>query len=132
MVNIVEIAPPSGGRMIEVLPGKQVEIFGITGRMWAALARRFPELKRKIAGLEVPADDLAIAGMESGPAIIAAGLGQLGDAETEDTVDRLPPAAQSLLMAAIMEVSFPPANPPKAAAETQTSGSATAASTTSP
>lgn len=113
MVSIVDIAPPPAGRKVTVL-GQEVEIFAITNRMWAALARRYPELKRKFAQLEVPPEDMKVSGMESAPAIIAAGLGKLGDDEVEAAIDRLPNDAQIALMNAIMELTYPPANPPTA------------------
>jgi len=129
MVSIVEIAPPPAGQKVLVL-GQEVEIFGITNRMWAVLARRYPEMKRRFASLEVPPEDLKISGMESAPAIIAAGLGKLGDDEVEAAVDRLPNEAQIALMKAIMELSYPPENPTPAA--TPTPPSETEASTISP
>lgn len=117
MVSIIDIAPPATGQKVTVL-GQEVEIFGITNRMWAALARRYPELKRKFAQLEVPPEDMKVSGMESAPAIIAAGLGKLGDDEVEAAVDRLPNDAQIALMNAIMELTYPPANPPTAVTPT--------------
>ena len=135
MVSITEIAPPLAGRTVMVL-GTEIEIYGVTNRQWAVLARRFPELKRKIAGLEVAKDDEAVSGMESIPAIIAAGLGKLGDDETEAAVDRLPGEAQVALMSAIMDLSFPPARKPnpteEAVGTTTPTASETAVSTTSP
>jgi hypothetical protein len=113
VVNIVEIAPPSEGTKVPVL-GHEFVVWGITGRGWAALAKRYPELKRKLAGLEVAPEDMTVYGMESTPAIIVMALkgrekmSQEEIDELEDTIDRLPPAAQTALMQAVMEASFPP------------------------
>lgn len=112
MVSITEVAPPSK-HVVKVL-GVDVEIQPVTGRMWAALARRFPELKRRLAGMENKREDEVIGAMEQGPAICAAALGHMGDEETEAAVDRLPSEAKTALLAAVMDLSFPP-DPRKAA-----------------
>lgn len=133
MVSIIEIAPPEEGRKVSVL-GEEIEVFAVRNRAWATLARRFPDLKRTIAGISVSIEDQKISGMETAPAIIAAGLGQLGDEKTEAAIDRLPLDAQMALLRAVMEQSYPP-DPTKGEEDSPTTiltDSAPEASITSP
>lgn len=109
MPGLLDIAPPEViTETFEIRGGKMV-VHGIRNRDWAALLRRFPELRKQAAGIAVPDEDMAAASIEVMPAVIAAGLGKTGDAEIEAViVDRLTDAEQAEIFGAVMRLTMPP------------------------
>jgi|SRR5215831_1720158 len=103
MVSLLDIAPLQESVSVN---GATVEVVGIGARGIVSLLQRFPALQKLTTGTfdaaalwEVAPDAIA--------AIIAAGVGKIGDHETEESVDRLPLGAQMDLLVAIMKLTMP-------------------------
>lgn len=109
MPGLLDIAPPEIAAERIDIRGTELEVRGIRNRDWAALLRRFPELRKQAAGIAVTEEDMAVASIEVMPAVIAAGLGNLGDAKTEALiVERLTDAEQAEVFGAVMRLTNPP------------------------
>ena len=110
MPSLLDIAPPEIAAERINIRGTEIEVRGIRNREWAALLRRFPELRKQAAGLTIPEEDMAVASIEIMPAVIAAGLGNAGDDKTEALIaERLTDAEQAEVFNAIMRLTNPPA-----------------------
>ena len=110
MPGLLDIAPPEIAAERINIRGTELELRGIRNREWAALLRRFPELRKQAAGLAIPEEDMAVASIEIMPAVIAAGLGNTGDEKTEALIaERLTDAEQAEVFGAIMRLTNPPA-----------------------
>lgn len=109
MPGILDIAPPEIAVERISIRGKELEVRGIRNREWAALLRRFPELRKQAAGIAVSEEDMAVASIEIMPVVIAAGLGNSGDEKTETLIaERLSDAEQAEVFGAIMRLTNPP------------------------
>lgn len=109
MPSILDIAPPEIAVERINIRGKDLEVRGIRNREWAALLRRFPELRKQAAGIAVSEEDMAVASIEIMPVVIAAGLGASGDEKTETLIaERLSDAEQAEVFGAIMRLTNPP------------------------
>lgn len=132
MPGLLDIAPPEILAERIDIRGTELEVRGIRNREWAALLRRFPELRKQAAGIAVPEEDMAFVSIEVMPAVIAAGLGNIGDAKTETLIcERLTDAEQAEVFGAVMRLTNPP--PPLAespVAAGQANGQATIATPT--
>lgn len=110
MVDFLSIAPPETRKeLVTVLDhqGKeqQVEIQPIDNTDIAKLARKHPGL-RDLFRQNAADEQRMVALVEHMPAIVAAALGHLGDAEYEAAAKRLPQAESQKLIDRIMEISF--------------------------
>ena len=104
MVGLVDIAPITSSVTIR---GQDVTITGVSARGIASLLARFPELRALVTGREVALDELLKLGGDVIAAIIAAGTGTPGDAQTEAAADNLTLEEQADLLAAIVELTMP-------------------------
>ena len=104
MVGLVDIAPITSSVTIR---GQDITITGVSARGIASLLARFPELRALVTGREVALDELLKLGGDVIAAIIAAGTGTPGDAQTEAAADNLTLEEQADLLAAIVELTMP-------------------------
>ena len=104
MVGLVDIAPITSSVTIR---GQDITITGVSARGIASLLARFPELRALVTGREVALDGLLRLGGDVIAAIIAAGTGTPGDAQTEAAADNLTLEEQADLLAAIVELTMP-------------------------
>jgi hypothetical protein len=104
MTGLLDIAPQRAG--VEVL-GHTLEVEGVTVRGIADLLRRFPELLKLFGGGESPAGAIVAAAPDLVAAVIACGLGHMGDEEQEAAAARLPAEAQAELVGAILKLTMP-------------------------
>jgi hypothetical protein len=104
MVGLVDIAPVTSTVSIR---GQDITITGVSARGIAHLLARFPELRALMTGREVAFGDLLKLGGDVICAIIAAGTGAPGDAESEKAADNLTLEEQADLLAAIVELTMP-------------------------
>lgn len=131
MVSLLDIAPPEVTREEIDIRGTKLALRGITNLEQAKLFKRFPLFAKRVASdarrrelLAVPqltatqAAELArltiepeeelLLGIEIAPALIAAGLGQIGDKATEDLVDeRLTQQEQLACLDIVMRLTAP-------------------------
>jgi hypothetical protein len=104
MAGLLEIA--NVPRMVNVL-GKDVDVFGISGRAVAALMARFPAVGKMFSGIEVQKEDLYKMGPEVIAALIAAGCGKPGDPAAEEFAANLGVGDQLDLLDEILRLTFP-------------------------
>jgi hypothetical protein len=102
MAGLLEIA--NVPRMVNVL-GKDVDVFGISGRAVAALMARFPAVGKMFSGIEVQKEDLYKMGPEVIAALIAAGCGKPGDPAAEEFAANLGVGDQLDLLDEILRLS---------------------------
>lgn len=101
-MGLLDIAPPEIVTKRFEIRGGTIDIMPIRARDWAAILQRFPQIK--------PGDETTMLSSIDGlvPAIIAAGLGACGDAETESLiVERLNDAEQVAIFGEIMRLTAP-------------------------
>lgn len=109
MPSILDIAPPEISAERVNIRGTELEVRGIRNREWAMLLRRFPVLQKQAAGGTVDPEEMTVASIEIMPAVIAAGLGNTGDQQTEDAIaERLSDAEQAEVFGVIMRLTNPP------------------------
>jgi hypothetical protein len=131
-VSLLDIAPPEVTTEEVDIRGTKLVVRGVSNLEYAALLKRFPVLAKSVAGdtrrltllakeklsagealelarlIQEPEDEM-FAGMESAPALIAAGLGHPGDAAYEAGVmERLSDAERDQILAVIMRLTVPP------------------------
>jgi hypothetical protein len=104
MTGLLDIAEE---RANVILGGQEIEVHGLTMEDVAKLLRRFPELRQLFGGgEEAMADALnAIPGLMV--AVIAGGLGHLGDEEHEAKARSLPAWMQNRLWGAVLKLTMP-------------------------
>jgi hypothetical protein len=108
-VSLLDIAPRDERRQIITIDGKELEIRGLSVGDLGKLCKRFPDLRIALFNKNAP-EDVQTAGMlEAWPAIIAAGVGKLGDAEFEAAADRMPHSQLLAIGAAVMKLTNPEA-----------------------
>lgn len=107
-MGLQDIAPPEVMAKKFEIRGGSIEVHGVKTKDWVALQRRFPELRIGLNG-EKPDENTIITAVEGlVPAVIAAGLGVLGDPESEALiVDRLTDGEQMMIFGVIMEFTAP-------------------------
>jgi len=103
MVSLLDIAPLQESVSVN---GATVDVVGIGARGIVSLLQRFPALQKLTTGT-FDATALWEAAPDAIAAIIAAGVGKIGDRETEESIDRLPLGAQMDLLVAIMKLTMP-------------------------
>jgi len=102
MPGLLDIAAPEITSEEVEIRGTKLVVRGLRARETAALLKRFPVMAKQAAKAEVDAGDALVNSLESTPAIIAAGLGKLGDADTEALIeDRLSTEEKTELITAI-------------------------------
>lgn len=89
--------------------GVMVDVFGVSAEGIAYLLSNFPEIKALFMGKEVSfdADTLVTKAPKALAAIIAAGTGNVGNAEAEAIAASLGVDEQAELLAKIIELTFP-------------------------
>jgi hypothetical protein len=106
MPSLVDIAPPELTAEEIDIRGTKLKVQGISGEGWMTLYARHPVMRALVAGRTEglsAADTFA-----SQAALIAAGLGQLGDENTERLVmDRLTTEEQRQVVETIVRLSMP-------------------------
>lgn len=107
-MGLMDIAPPEVMTKKFEIRGGSIEVHGIKTKDWVALQRRFPELRIGLNG-EKPDETTIMTAVEGlVPAVIAAGLGVLGDEASEALiVDRLTDGEQMMIFGVIMEFTAP-------------------------
>lgn len=100
MVGLIDIAPAT-----EQVAG--VTVYGVSARGIAHLLATFPELRKLMSGVAVEAEALIALAPDAVAAIIAAGVGKPGDADTEALADRLPVDAQADFLGTILRLTMP-------------------------
>jgi hypothetical protein len=100
MVGLIDLAVAS-----EEVSG--VKVFGMTARGVAHVLSKFPELRKVMSGVKVDPEDLMRSAPDAVSAIIAAGVGRPGDADTENLADNLPFDVQAEFLAAIFRLTMP-------------------------
>lgn len=111
-VDLLDIAAPEEpGETIEVL-GQPIEIRGIRVAEMAKIMRRFPDMRRALFSEGAPEDVRGVSLLEAWPAIVAAGLGHVGDAQYEAAAERLPRGEMMKLGSAILALTNPRQEPP--------------------
>lgn len=111
MPGILDIAPPEIATETFEIRGGKLEVRGLRNREWAALLRRFPELREQ---QNTQADELSpemVDRMETVmPAVIAAAAGTCGNEEIEAAIaQRLTDAEQVAVFSTVMRLTMPPA-----------------------
>jgi hypothetical protein len=106
MVGLLEISPSF--KTVEI-QNKSIEVSGVSARGIAYLMGRFPEVKALFAqkSVDVSPERLVELVPDAIAAVIACGVGKVGDAETEKVAEGLPAGDQLELLAAILEVTMP-------------------------
>ncbi|MCX7344343.1 MAG: hypothetical protein NTU78_01140 [Alphaproteobacteria bacterium] len=104
MVGLLDIAPLTQTVLVRDHP---IEVTGVSAKGMAQLLLRFPELRALITGREVGLDQLLALGGDIVAAVIAAGCGQVGDAQAEAAAGRLGLDDQAELLAAVMTLTMP-------------------------
>lgn len=130
-VGLLDIAPPEVTQEEIDIRGTKLVLRGITNLEMAALYKRFPLLAKQAAGakrhdelvametltagqaaelarLTIAPEDELLLGMETMPALIAAGLGQIGNAEIEaGACERLSQEERLAVLAVVTRLTFP-------------------------
>jgi hypothetical protein len=130
-VSLLDIAPPEVTKEEVDIRGTKLVLRGITNIEMAVLLKRFPLLAKQIAGearrndllaiptltagqaaelarLTIEPEEELFLGIETAPALIVAGLGEIGNAEFEAGVnERLSQEEQIALLAVVMRLTVP-------------------------
>lgn len=111
-VDFLDIAPKEVAKTKVAIHDKdgqehEVEIQPIDNTDIAKLANRFPMLRKTLFLKDVPEDVSGVALMEAWPAIVAAGLGHIGDERYEAAARRFDQTEIQKLGKVILEISFP-------------------------
>lgn len=111
MPGILDIAPPEISTETFEIRGGSIEVRGLRNREWAALLRRFPELRQQqIAAAEDLSPEMVDRMEAVMPAVIAAAAGTCGDENIEAAIaDRLTESEQVAVFSAVMRLTMPPA-----------------------
>lgn len=106
MPSLLDVAPPELMAEEIDIRGTKLKVQGITGEGWMILYARHPVMRALVSGR---AEGLsAVETFAAQAALIAAGLGQVGDAETERLVmDRLTTDEQRQVVEMIVRLSMP-------------------------
>jgi hypothetical protein len=104
MAGLLDLAAASEDVPIN---GSTIPVRPLSARAIAHLLAGFPDLRAYFSGRELNPTELFRSAFSAVPAIIAAGMGKLGDAETEQQADDLPLDVQMDLVAAILRVTMP-------------------------
>lgn len=136
MTGLLDIAPPEARTETIDIRGTALTVRGLRNREWAVILNRFPHLRRR-EGEETQGGPLdeerALASLDAIPPVIAAGLGKIGDRETEaQIVERLSDEEQAKVFAAVMRLTLPDPVPLAEAPAPAGAGSEPGATTTAP
>lgn len=112
MPGILDIAPPEIATETFEIRGGKLEVRGLRNREWAALLRRFPDLRQQQNALtDEDLDPEMVDRMATVmPAVLAAAAGTCGDEKIEAAIAlRLTEAEQTQVFSAVMRLTMPPA-----------------------
>src|SRR5262245_12617774 len=108
MADLLDIMPQTAVEIVKI-NGHRIKVRPISIPVMVSLISRFPKLKDVING--DLGDNFVLRLFEgvgaATAAIIAAGCGRLGDAEYEQSIERLLPQHQLELLNAVVAVTFP-------------------------
>lgn len=106
MPSILDVAPPELSAEEVDIRGTPLSVRGLRADEWTALYARFPELRGVVAG---QVDDISnFAAFMAQAALVAAGLNEIGNAETERLVtERLTRDEMQQLVGTIVRLSMP-------------------------
>lgn len=109
MTGLLDIAPPEARTEVIDIRGKALEVRGLRKREYVAVLHRFPSFRR-------PADendfDAAVANLDIMAPIVAAGLGKIGDRETEaNLLERLSDDELEQVFNTVMRLTLPSPSP---------------------
>jgi hypothetical protein len=102
MPSLLDIAAPEITAEEVDIRGTKLTVRGLKAQETAALLKRFPIMAKQAAKLEVDKGDALVNNLEATPAIIAAGLGKLGDAGTEALVEERLTTEEKILVLAVV------------------------------
>lgn len=106
MPSLLDIAPPELTAEEVDIRGTKLSVKGLPAAEWARLYARFPEIRAILRGQTEGVSDIAVFAAQA--ALIAAGLGKPGDAETEHLVmERLSREENRLLAQTVARLSQP-------------------------
>lgn len=112
MPSLLDIAPPEISAEEIDIRGTKLAVRALGARDIATLFKRFPVMARQAAKAEVDPGDALISSIEAAPAIIAAALDCLGDAATEELVEkRLSAEEKRDVLAVVMRLTGPDSDP---------------------
>lgn len=105
MPSILDIAPPELSAETKVIRGVPLNLQGIPADQWAVLYSRFPAMRLVVVGGAFTSDQ-NIELLKAQLALIAAGMGQLGNDDIERAVlERLTPDERQDIAQTIMKLS---------------------------
>lgn len=104
MVGLVDIAELNEKVQVR---GKDIDVFGVSAQGLVYLISKYPQVADAINGGEVKAEALMKLGGDVVGAIIAAGTGAPGDAQSEEVARKLPLSDQAALIASILRLTLP-------------------------
>lgn len=106
MLSLLDIAPPEiAGKDVEIR-GVKLTLRGVAAIDWARLYARFPELRTLVSGGDTDMTKLRLLAAQC--AVIAAGVGHLGNADIERAaLTNLSAEEQNELVADIIRLSNP-------------------------
>lgn len=106
-VSLLDIAPRDERRETITIGDKELEIRGLSVSDLGKLCKRFPDLRTALFNTKAP-EEVRTAGMlEAWPAIVAAGCGELGNAEFEAAALRMPQPDLLAVGSAVMALTNP-------------------------
>lgn len=82
MPSLLDVAPPEIAAQEFPVRGVKLQLRGVIAADWAVLYGRFPDLRRVVTG-KVDGTESPVQMVAAQAALIAAGLGQLGDPDIE-------------------------------------------------
>lgn len=110
LVSIQDIAPPELATELVLLPrvNAEIEVRGITSKDLLALGKRYPMLIKQVTGAAIAVEERFVTNLEVVPALVAAGLGKVGDKDVEKLVQQnLTDEERMMLLQAIMRLTNP-------------------------
>lgn len=106
MADLLDIVPEHGRHETVTVLGQEIEIRPLLVADIAALARRFPDLRKTLFRAESPVEFRTLALLEAMPAIVATATGHADDRRYEDAAARLPQPELTRLATAIMRLTY--------------------------
>lgn len=116
MPSVLDIAPPEltceelsitrqkGGEPVVTL----LELRGVKMREMVGLITRFPALAKRMSGVDTPDSEMLAEGLDLMPAVIAAGLGRVGEKDVEEAIsNNLTDQEQQQAFAIVMRLTAP-------------------------
>ena len=105
VVSLVDIVPRP--EKVEVQPGVMLEVRGLSVEAFAQIFARFPDIAKVFAQRQFDAAQIIAAFPRAVAAVIAAGVGRMGDEKQEAAALQIPLGVQTDLLAAIVRLTMP-------------------------